>query len=79
LLAPALNARRLEWPSYVAFLTCCLFSFPLHCPPLAFLGMVVAGNLARDWSFACMCEQLRGPWTLPRLAHAGAGARGLAN
>jgi hypothetical protein len=79
LLAPALNARRLEWPSYVAFLTCCLFSFPLHCPPLAFLGMVVAGHLARDWSFACMRKQLRGPWALPSLAHARAGARGLAN
>ena len=73
LLIPAANAQRNEWPAYAAFLVCTLFSFPLHSPPLAFLGMVVAGNLARDWSFARMRQQLRGPWALPSLAHAGAG------
>jgi hypothetical protein len=79
LLIPAANAGRDEWPAYVAFAVCCLFSFPLHCPPLAFLGMVVAGNLARDWSLSRLREQLRGPRALSSLAHTGAGARGLAD
>jgi hypothetical protein len=52
LLAPLLCTQRKEWPCYVGFLVCCIFSFPLHAPPLAFLGMVVAGSLCRDWNLA---------------------------
>jgi hypothetical protein len=52
LLAPLTQSSRREWPTYAAFTICLLFSFPLHSPPLAFLGLVVAGNLSRDWGWA---------------------------
>ncbi len=58
LLAPATNASKAEWPVYAAFLICCLFSFPLHSPPLAFTGLLVAGYLSRDWSWAGLLSDL---------------------
>ena len=79
LLTPGLNATRREWPAYIGFLICCFFSFPLHVPPLAFLGMATAGCLARDWSFARLRIDLRGPWALLRLPHPRASPRALAN
>jgi|SRR5580704_444700 hypothetical protein len=59
LLLPTTMVRSNAWPCYVAFLICCLFSFPLHCPPLAFAGLLVAGHLSRDWSFARLLSDLR--------------------
>lgn len=59
LLLPATMVRSNEWPCYIGFAICCLFSFPLHSPPLAFIGMVVAGHIARDWSFAGLARDLR--------------------
>jgi hypothetical protein len=59
LLIPGTNASRAEWPCYIAFLVICAFSFPFHCPPLAFLGMVVAGCLCRDWDWAWINGYLR--------------------
>jgi hypothetical protein len=78
LLVPATSIAA-PWPCYMGFLTLCVFSFPLHSPPLAFGGMVVAGCLLRDWSFARLRSDLRGPWALPSLAHSGTSPRALAN
>lgn len=69
LLTPATQAGRKEWGCYMGFLICCLFSFPLHSPPLAFIGFVVAGSLCRDWSWARCLGYDRGPRPLPWLAH----------
>lgn len=79
LFLPGLNAGRREWSTYAGFLVLCLFSFPLHSPPLTFLGMVVAGCLMRDWSFTRLRSDLRGPWALSPMAHSRASPRGLAN
>ena len=62
LLLPATAAHRREWPAFMAFLICCLFSFPLHCPPLAFAGAVVAGCLCHDWGLAWHLKHDRRPW-----------------
>ena len=69
LLAPGTAVRSNAWPCYMGFLICCLFSFPLHSPPLAFIGMVVAGHIARDWSLAGLARDLRRYRPLPRLDH----------
>jgi hypothetical protein len=68
LLAPALAPLRQGWSTYMAFLTISFFSFPLHSPPLAFVGMVVAGYLSRDWSWARVISHLRGYRPAPRMA-----------
>ncbi len=71
LLAPATLVASRVWPCYLAFLICCLLSFPLHCPPLAFIGMVVAGHIARDWSWAGVLGDLRGYRPVSRMDHQG--------
>ncbi len=59
LLTPGTAVRSNAWPCYMGFLICSLISFPLHCPPLAFTGLLVAGHLSRDWSFAGVLSDLR--------------------
>jgi hypothetical protein len=78
LLYPCANASRPEWPAYIGFAVCCLFSFPLHCPPLAFLGMVVAGCLSRDWCWSWDPLYHRRSWPLPPLADLRTSDRPLA-
>jgi hypothetical protein len=58
LLLPATMVRSNGWPAYMGFLICSLFSFPLHSPPLAFIGLLVAGHVARDWSWAGVLSDL---------------------
>lgn len=70
LLAPATRVQN-AWGCYMGFLICSLFSFPLHSPPLAFIGMVVAGHIARDWSFAGVLSDLRRHRPAPGLDHSG--------
>ncbi len=69
LLAPGTAIRSSAWPAYLGFLICCLISFPLHCPPLAFIGLLVAGHLSRDWSFAGVLSDLRRHRPVSRVDH----------
>lgn len=48
------------WYVYVAFLTTCLYSFPLHVPTLSFIGALVAGRLYTWWRVGwCDSDRLR--------------------
>jgi hypothetical protein len=69
LLLPATSIRSSAWPCYVGFLICSLFSFPLHCPPLAFTGLLVAGHLSRDWSWAGFLSDLHRHRPVSRMDH----------
>ncbi len=69
LLAPATNVHGRSWPAYIAFLICCLVSFPLHSPPLAFIGLLVAGHLSRDWSWTGVLSDLYRHRPVSRVDH----------
>ncbi len=84
LLIPATNtqasspSQRDVWPTYCGFVILCFFSFPLHSPPLAFTGMVVAGCLCRDWSWAGSLSHLRRYRPSSGMANPIRGVEGLA-
>jgi hypothetical protein len=69
LLAPSTAVHSCVWPCYVGFLICSLFSFPLHSPPLAFIGLLVAGHIARDWSWVGVISDLRRYRPASRMDH----------
>ena len=69
LLTPMSSVFSRAWPAYSAFLICCLVSFPLHSPPLAFIGLVVAGHISRDWSWAGVFSDLRRHRPVSRMDH----------
>ena len=45
--------RSPNWYPAVAIAICATFYFPLYCPLLAFMACVLAGNLNRDYAWAC--------------------------
>jgi len=69
-LAPALATDRLEWPAYIAFLAAASYSFPLHSPPLAAMGALLAGHLCSHLGLARGLRLDRGYGILSRSATA---------
>lgn len=50
------QAAAREWPIFATFACMSLFSFPFYMAPLAFIGALCAGRIARDWSLSRRLE-----------------------
>ncbi len=57
-----LRTQARGWPVILAFVVMGLFSFPLYMPVTAFIGLLAAGRIVRDWGMDGLFSNSSGPF-----------------